>query len=62
MIVQDMVMVIGMKAHGVSAITMTAFTAITTATTLTKMVGDMVTETSVSGSALTFNLYSLNVR
>jgi len=46
-----MVMVTGMKVHGVQATTMNVSTKIITATILTKTVGDMVTATSVSGSA-----------
>jgi hypothetical protein len=44
---------IGMKAVGVPATTMSAFTKITTAITLTKMAGDMAMVTLESGSAST---------
>ena len=50
---------IGMKVVGVLATTMSAFTKTITATTLTRMDGDMAMVTSVSGSALTYKKISL---
>ena len=54
MIVMVMAMVTGMKGIGVEITMMSIFTKVITATTHTKMAGEMVMVTLVSGSALTY--------